>query len=92
MSTHHDQAFITSENKPKYKPNTILIYNKTKFGVNSVDQMSRQYSVQAPSRRWPLADLHNLLSLSIINSWIIYKKVNQTRISRRILSFNKLKK
>jgi hypothetical protein len=47
--------------------------------------MSRHYSVQAPSRRWPVAVFYYILNLSIINSWIIYKKVNQTQISRRNL-------
>ena len=61
LSTHHDQALIVSENNPKCKANTILTYNKTKVGVDSVDQMSRQYSVQAPSRRWPVAVFYNIL-------------------------------
>ena len=83
LSTHNDQALIVTENNPKCKANTILTYNKTKVGVDSVDQMSRQYSVQAPSRRWPVAVFYNILNLSIINSWIIYNQVNQSQISRR---------
>ena len=38
----------------KFVPETIAFYNKTKFGVDVVDQMARKYSVKAGSFRWPL--------------------------------------
>lgn len=45
--------------------------------------MARFYSVKAPTRRWPLQIFYNILNLALINSWILYKKINRTRISRR---------
>lgn len=38
----------------KKKPTTIIDYNKTKFGVDVVDQMTRLYTCKLASRRWPL--------------------------------------
>ena len=35
----------------KKKPETVEFYRKTKCGVDMVDQMARQYSVNAGTRR-----------------------------------------
>ena len=51
LSTLHQS--ITFED-PKNKPITILDYNKTKCGVDVVDQMARLYSCKVSSRRWPM--------------------------------------
>lgn len=62
LSTLHERFSIpatfqkglkTFENVKK-KPDTIFTYNKTKCAVDSADQMSRNISVQAPTRRWPI--------------------------------------
>ena len=58
-------------------------YNKKKVGVDCVDKMAREYSVKAPTRRWPVQVFYNFINLSIINSWILYKKSNFSDISRR---------
>ena len=84
ISTLHDKAEIPKQNNPKKKPSTILTYNQTKCGVDSVDQMTRQYSVKAPTRKWPMQVWSNILNLIGINSWILYKNVNKTtKITRR---------
>ena len=52
LSTKHTGVRI----KDNYKrvPETIAFYNKTKYGVDIVDQMARKYSVKAGSFQWPL--------------------------------------
>ena len=35
----------------KKKSETVEFYNKTKYGVDVADQMARQYSVKAGTRR-----------------------------------------
>jgi hypothetical protein len=68
----------------KKKPKSVLIYNSLKCGVDSVDQMSRQYNVKVPTRRWPMQCFYNLLNICGINSWIVYKSANESiKISRR---------
>jgi hypothetical protein len=69
----------------KKKPNTVLTYNSKKVGVDSVDQMSRQYFVKAPTRRWPVCVFYNKLNMTIIKSWVIYRRINGSDISRRNL-------
>ncbi len=51
LSTLHDGAEIEGEKK---KPTTVLDYNSTKYGVDVVDQMARQYTCKVASRRWPV--------------------------------------
>jgi len=82
-STLHPDLEVSSENNTKKKPETVLFYNKTKAGVNVVDQIARKYSVKAASRRWPVHVFCNVIDLAIINSWVLYEKTCRSRISRR---------
>ena len=66
----------------KSKPETVNIYNSTKFGVDVVDQMARKYTVNAASRRWPVQFFYDILDLAAINAHILYKLVTGSKISR----------
>jgi len=83
LTTLHPDVEVSSENNTKKKPETVLFHNKTKAGVDVVDQMSRKYSVKAASRRWPVHVFYNVIHLAIINSWVLYKETCRSRISRR---------
>ncbi len=83
ISTDHEQAVIPSlDFNSKKKPNVILTYNSKKVGVDSVDQMSRIYNTRAPTRRWPVSVFYNILNIASINSWILFKIINKSSISR----------
>ena len=82
LSTLHNSLRIDESDNPKKKPNTVVYYNKTKYGVDVADQMARQYSVKCASRRWPLHVFFNIIDLAIINSWILYRKITGSNISR----------
>ena len=45
----------------KQKPETIEFYNKTKCGVDVVDQTARRYLVKAGTRQWSVAVFYNIL-------------------------------
>ena len=81
LSTYHDSVHL--DNTEKRKPSTIISYNQTKFGVDVVDQMTRKYTVKAPTRRWPVQVWYNILNLAAINAHILYQKVNNIKIQRR---------
>jgi hypothetical protein len=83
LSSFHEKADIPDLNNAKRKPKKVLDYNKTKVGVDSVDQMSRQYSVSAATRRWPVSVFYNILNLAAINSWVLFKTINNSQIYRR---------
>ena len=68
LSTLHPSVSIPEENNPKKKTESVLLYNKTKFGVDVLDQTTRIYSVKAASRRWPMHVFYNIIDLALINS------------------------
>lgn len=67
----------------KNLPNVINDYNKYKVGVDCVDSMTRLYSSKAQTRRWPVHVFFNILNIAVINSWVLYKEVNNSNIPRR---------
>ena len=66
--------FVELGELEKKKPETVEFYNKTKCGVDVADQMARQYSVKAGTRRWPVAVFYNILDLAGINAFVLNKK------------------
>ena len=52
MSSMHDQPEV-DENHPKKKPMLVLDYNSTKGGVDTSDQMLRNYSCKRMTCSWP---------------------------------------
>ena len=83
MSRLHPDILVSSDENLKKKPDSVLYYNKTKVGVDIYDQTTRIYSVKAASRRWSVHVFYNVVDMALINSWILYKQVCQSSISRR---------
>jgi len=50
------------EKNRKKLPETVQFYNKTKFGVDILDQMTRRYSTRAAARQWPVHVFYSILS------------------------------
>ena len=82
VSSLHPDILVSSDENPKKKPDLVLYYNKTKLGVDLYNQMTRLYSMKAASRRWPVHVFYNVVDIVLINSWILYKQVCQSSISR----------
>jgi hypothetical protein len=86
MSTlHHDQN-IDESTGDKRKPEMITFYNKTKAGVDVVDELSATYDVSRNSKRWPMTIFYGILNMAAINGIIIYRQNNvgdKTRKKRR---------
>lgn len=74
----------------KMKPEKIrLFYNKTKGGIDTMDQMTRKYSVGARTRRCPLRIFHNIKSnydqsSFFVHASILLKNFTQTVHSKSI--------
>ena len=71
----------------KKKQEAVTFYNKTKCGVDIADQMARQHTVKAGTRRWPVAVFYNILDLACINAYVLYKKKTGDAISRSNFMF-----
>ena len=58
---------VHAQDDRKKKPDTILTYNVTKCGLDTIDQMARLYTTKAGTRRWPVAVFYNILDLDLYN-------------------------
>ena len=82
LSTLHSEPEVDTSNEQR-KPKIIPTYNETKAGVDTTDQMTRTYSCKRKTRRWPLLVFRNMLDISAINAYIIWKALNPNWISNK---------
>ncbi|VEN40135.1 unnamed protein product [Callosobruchus maculatus] len=71
-SMHHDNSIDLDAGEKKL-PEIITCYNKTKIGVDMVDQMCEKYNVARTTNRWPMVVFYDLLNISAINATCVYK-------------------
>lgn len=57
-------------------PKVIKEYNAHMGGVDLMDSFLGRYRIKVKSRKWYMRIFYHLLDLSVINSWILYKKVS----------------
>ncbi|XP_045449984.1 piggyBac transposable element-derived protein 4-like [Melitaea cinxia] len=74
ISTMHHDNSIDVMTGDKRKPEMITFYNRTKGGVDVVDELCANYDVSRNSKRWPLTFFYSLLNMAGINSYIIRKE------------------
>ena len=68
----YDASRISIDEEDHQKrPEIIKFYNKTKIGVDLVDQMVGTYNCRKQPRRWPLKLSFNLLDVSALNTYTI---------------------
>lgn len=70
LSTMHNDTSVSDENK---KPEIVLTYNKTKAGVDSMDQMAHSFTVKRKTKRWPLVMFFNMIDLAGIAGRVIWR-------------------
>ena len=64
-------------------PETTQYYNKSKVGVDVLDQMGRYHTSKSSTKRWPVAVFFNILDCACINAYIIYCLTTKLKLSRR---------
>ena len=74
LSTMHHDINIDEED-PKMRPEIIKFYNKTKIGVDLVDQMVQTYTCRRQTRRWPLNLFCNLLDIAALNAYTVFGQI-----------------
>ncbi len=60
------------------KPSVIVDYNRIKGGIDLSDQMIEYYSPARKSVKWYRKIIFQLLSIAMLNTWIIYNKFYNT--------------
>ena len=74
LSTLHHDSIIDEEDK--FKPQIIKYYNKTKIGVDLLDQMLKYYRCYRRTARWPLVLFLNFVDISCLNAYILWMKLH----------------
>ena len=69
LSTMHHDDIIGDSGKPEI----IEFYNKTKAGVDALDQKVCHYTTYHKTPRWLLAVFYKILDLLAYNAFILYK-------------------
>lgn len=65
--TDHTGSIDQNTNKPEM----IMFYNETKYGVDLLDQRCSNYSTSRRTRRWPMTVFYRILDVSASNSYVI---------------------
>lgn len=84
LSTLHNTPSVIGN-----KAEINLYYNRTKGGVDTLDQMCHSYSCQRGTNRWPFAFFMNLINVAGIAAFVIYNTVHG--ISSERSSFDRKK-
>uniref|UniRef100_A0AAZ1Y4A3 PiggyBac transposable element-derived protein domain-containing protein n=1 Tax=Oreochromis aureus TaxID=47969 RepID=A0AAZ1Y4A3_OREAU len=74
MSTKHRTPDVSEEGKRK--PVIIQDYNRCKGGVDNLDKVVGTYSCRRKTNRWPVALFHNLLDVSLYNSYVLWTAID----------------
>ncbi|GAU99785.1 hypothetical protein RvY_10737-1 [Ramazzottius varieornatus] len=51
-------------------------YNRTKAGVDTLDQLTGNYSCRRKTSRWPMALFYDILDISALDAYIIWCEIN----------------
>lgn len=75
LSTMHVDMNVSATQKKK--PELIQYYNKTKIGVDRMDQMLGRYTTKRQTNRWPLAFFYNIVDIASLAAYILYYENNK---------------
>lgn len=85
LSSIHKDGKVAENTKKT--PEIVDFYNNTKYGVDKADEMLKEYSSKAASRRWPLYVFFNMVDICCLNAFIIAKDTQLSQTSRRNFYF-----
>ena len=77
LSTRHYERELQME--PPFKPSVITDYNKSKSGVDTLDQLVKNYTCKRITKRWPLLIFYWMLDVASYNSSVCFM-LNQPNI------------
>lgn len=60
-------------------PHIIKEYNRHMGGVDLLDSHIGRYKIKIKSRKWYIRLFYHLLDMTVVNSWILYKRVCEVK-------------
>ncbi|XP_061380937.1 piggyBac transposable element-derived protein 4-like [Danaus plexippus] len=67
-------------------PKVIKEYNAHMGGVDLLDSFIGRYHITMKSRKWTMRLFYHFLDLAVINSWVMFKKVNNMKGNDQLLN------
>lgn len=67
-------------------PKIIKEYNAHMGGVDLLDSFIGRYHITMKSRKWTMRLFYHFLDLAVINSWVMFKKVNNIKGNDQLLN------
>ncbi|CAH2101135.1 unnamed protein product [Euphydryas editha] len=67
-------------------PKVIKEYNAHMEGVDLLDSFIGRYHITMKSRKWTMRLFYHFLDLAVINSWVMFKKVNNIKGNDQLLN------
>ena len=74
LSSSHSGRNV--QNDELRKPLAILDYNRSKGGVDTMDENVEEFTVRRKTVRWPLLLFYNIIDVAINNAFIMSRKSN----------------
>lgn len=78
-----DSVVVSKSGKEKIKPKLIQNYNLLMGGVDCSDKSIYHYTCSRPTRRYWKKIFMNLLDISLLNAYVLYKKNTDKPLCRR---------
>ncbi|KAL0812031.1 hypothetical protein ABMA28_009425 [Loxostege sticticalis] len=72
-------------------PKIIKDYNSHMGGVDLMDSFLGRHRIRIKSRKWYMRLFLRMIDLSVINSWILYKKVNEGKGNTKNMNLGNIK-
>ena len=70
LSTHHHEKKV--EPLPPCKPSVITDYNATKSGIDTLDQLVKNYTCKRVTNRWPLLIFYWMIDVGCYNANVCF--------------------
>lgn len=74
---HHGNSSEIHSVDENGKSEINLFYNKTKGGVDTLDQLCHTYSCQRKTNRWPNAYFMNMVNVGAVAAYVVFSHLHQ---------------
>ncbi|CAH1994219.1 unnamed protein product, partial [Acanthoscelides obtectus] len=69
-------------------PKILKEYNKHMGGVDLMDSLIGRYRIKLKSRKWYFRLFYHLLDMTIVNAWLLYRRVNAQNRNTKTLGLS----
>lgn len=85
LSSHHHLNIVDTDSRGKTKSWITLFYNRTKCGVDRLDQLVSNYTCNRRTERWTLRVFMFLVDVAAYNAFVLFKTLNPNAERRDVL-------